>query len=146
MTRTIALVIGITAAVFSVGVAPALAGSQDPNAAAPDWFERAAKARQNAAVVVSRPDSHDLATPVGTGYLDAADRAQRIDVIVPTATSDAHERSAPPSGEIASSTDSVSSGRELELPQIGIGFAIGLLVGVGLFLTMRYTRGRQLAH
>ena len=40
----------------------------------------------------------------------------------------------------------VSSGREVELPQIGIGLGIGLALAFGLFLLMRYTRGRQLAH
>jgi hypothetical protein len=170
MTRTISLIIGITATVLSVGVAPALgegrlAGSLEPVQVAPDWFERAAIKSQtdatvvnspdwferaalqaeSGAVVVSRPDSHDLVATVDNGYLDAADRAQRIDVVVPTAFSDAHERSTPPSGQITSSTN-VSSGSELELPQIGIGFAIGLLLGMGLFLTMRSTRGRQLAH
>jgi hypothetical protein len=150
MTRTISLIIGITATVLSVGVAPALgegrlAGSLEPAQVAPDWFERAALQAESGAVVVSRPDSHDLVATVDNGYLDAADRAQRIDVVVPTAFSDAHERSTPPSGQITSSTN-VSSGSELELPQIGIGFAIGLLLGMGLFLTMRSTRGRQLAH
>jgi hypothetical protein len=40
----------------------------------------------------------------------------------------------------------VSSGREFELPQIGIGLGIGLVLAFGLFLLMRYTRGRPLAH
>jgi hypothetical protein len=40
----------------------------------------------------------------------------------------------------------VSSGREIELPQVGIGFGIGLLLAFGLYLAMRYTRGRPLAH
>jgi hypothetical protein len=40
----------------------------------------------------------------------------------------------------------VSSGRELELPQIGIGFGMGLMLALGLFLAMRYSRGRELAH
>jgi hypothetical protein len=40
----------------------------------------------------------------------------------------------------------VSSGREVELPQIGIGFGIGLVLALGIFLVMRYSRGRQLAH
>ena len=40
----------------------------------------------------------------------------------------------------------VSSGREVELPQIGIGLGLGLMLALGLYLGMRYTRGRQLAH
>jgi hypothetical protein len=40
----------------------------------------------------------------------------------------------------------VSSGRDLELPQIGIGLGLGLVLALGLFLAMRYTRSRPLAH
>jgi hypothetical protein len=167
MTRTISLIIGITATALAIGVAPALgegrlAGSPEPtqvapdwferaasnaqNQAAPDWFERAAISAQNDAIVVSRPDSHDVVTQVDNGYLDAAARAQRIDVVVPTAASDAHERSAPPRGEFTPQTEVTGSGIELELPQLGIGFGIGLMLALGLFLVMRYTRGRELAH
>lgn len=39
-----------------------------------------------------------------------------------------------------------ASGREVEWPQIGIGFAIGLLLAAGLYLAMRLSRTRQLAH
>ena len=38
------------------------------------------------------------------------------------------------------------SGREIEWTQIGIGFGIGVLLAIGLFLAMRFTRIRQLAH
>jgi hypothetical protein len=152
MTRTISLIIGITATALAIGVPTAfgegrLAGSLEPAQVAPDWFERAAINAQNDALVVSRPDSHDIVTQPDNGYLDAAARAQRIDVIVPTASSDAHERSAPPRGEFVRQTDVSGSGTELELPQIGIGFAVGLLLALGMFLTVRYTRGgRELAH
>jgi hypothetical protein len=115
----------------------------------PDWFERAANRAiaGGGTVVVSRPDSHDIVRQVDNGYLDAAARAQRIDVVVPTASSDAHERSAPPRGEITRQTDVGGSGTEIELPQVGIGFGFGLLLALGLYLTMRYTRGgRELAH
>ena len=40
----------------------------------------------------------------------------------------------------------VSSGRDFELPQIGIGLGIGLVLAFGLYLLMRYTRSRPLAH
>jgi hypothetical protein len=39
-----------------------------------------------------------------------------------------------------------SSGREIDLPQVGIGFGIGLLLALGLYLAMRFTRIRPLAH
>ena len=38
------------------------------------------------------------------------------------------------------------SGREIEWTQIGMGFGLGILLAVGLFLAMRSTRSRQLAH
>ena len=39
-----------------------------------------------------------------------------------------------------------SSGRELEWPQIGIAFGMGILLAFGLWLTVRRTRIRPLAH
>ena len=77
MTRTISLIIGIATVALVVAVPTAfgegrLAGSPEPAAVAPDWFERAVIKAQNEAVVVSRPDSHDTAQPVTNGYIDAA--------------------------------------------------------------------------
>ena len=40
----------------------------------------------------------------------------------------------------------VSSGRDIELPQIGIGLGLGLLLALGLYLAMRFTRIRPVAH
>ena len=39
-----------------------------------------------------------------------------------------------------------SSGTEIEWPQVGIGFGIGLVLALGLYLAMRFTRIRPLAH
>jgi hypothetical protein len=39
-----------------------------------------------------------------------------------------------------------SSGSEIEWPQIGVGFGIGLVLALGLYLAMRFTRIRPLAH
>jgi hypothetical protein len=39
-----------------------------------------------------------------------------------------------------------STGTEIEWPQIGIGFGIGLVLALGLYLAMRFTRIRPLAH
>ena len=41
---------------------------------------------------------------------------------------------------------SVSSGSEIEWPQLGIGFGLGILLVAGLWLAMRMTKGRPLAH
>jgi len=38
------------------------------------------------------------------------------------------------------------SGREIEWPQVGIGFGVGILLALGLVLAMRATRIRPLAH
>ena len=39
-----------------------------------------------------------------------------------------------------------SSGREIEWPEIGLGLGLGIALAFGLFLTVRYTRARPLAH
>lgn len=154
MTRTISLIIGIATAALVVGVPTAfgegrLAGSPEPGVVAPDWFERAAirAADGDVGVVVTRPDSHDIIRYESNGYLDSADRAQRIDVVVPTALTDSFERSAPPRGSgTGGSTVNASSGSDLDWSQLGTGFGIGLALALGLFLAMRHGRGRQLAH
>jgi hypothetical protein len=155
MTRTISLIIGIATVALVVGVPTALgegrlAGSLEPApAVAPDWFERAATRAvdRDGGIVVSRPDSHDVVTDQSNGYADAAERAQRIDVVVPTALTDSFERSAPPAGvQPSGSSASASGGDDRDWSQLGTGFGIGLVLALGLFLTMRYTRGRELAH
>jgi hypothetical protein len=40
----------------------------------------------------------------------------------------------------------VTDGREIEWPQVGIGFGIGMVLAIGLLLTLRATRQRPLAH
>lgn len=46
----------------------------------------------------------------------------------------------------ASRAVSVSSGSEIEWSQLGIGFGLGILLVAGLWLAMRMTKGRPLAH
>ena len=134
MTRRITLFVGAALVALTV-VAPALgegrlAGSPEPQA-----------------THVSRPDSHDvIRTTETTTYLDAADRARRIDVIVPTAMTDAFERSAPPKGPQPTLTVSGGSGDGVEWSQLGLGFGLGLILAGGLMLVMRATRVRPLAH
>jgi hypothetical protein len=43
-------------------------------------------------------------------------------------------------------TSTISSGRDVEWPQIGMGFGLGILLALGLFVALRYTRIRLLAH
>ena len=152
MTPKFSLIIGVAVSALAFGVPTALgegrlAGSPEITVVAPDWFERAAMRAQDNSVVVSRPDSHDVVQPQGTVYVDAAERALRIENhVVPTAQSDVFDRSEPPAGSRTSSTEAVGSGSELDWPQIGIGFGIGLALALGLYLAMRFTRIRPLAH
>ena len=39
-----------------------------------------------------------------------------------------------------------SSSRDIEWTQIGMGFGLGIVLALGLFLAMHFTRTRQLAH
>ena len=59
--------------------------------------------------------------------------------------SDAGERSGPivSPPEVTVSAD---TGSRLEWPELGIGFGFGILLAVGLFLAMRMTKVRPLAH
>jgi len=136
MTRRMSLFVG-TALVALTVAAPAafgegrLAGSIDS---------------QDIVTQVSRPDSHDIVRTQETTYLDAADRAQRIDVVVPTAFTDSFERATPPTGTVSRVTISAGPGDGIEWPALGIGFGLGMLLVAGLWLATRATQGRQLAH
>ncbi len=135
MTRRISFFVG-TALVALAVAAPAfgegrLAGSIEP---------------QDSVTQVSRPDSHDIFRAPETTYLDAADRAQRIDVVVPTAYTDAFDRAAPPKGTQPTLTVGAVSDDGIEWSQLGFGFGLGILLVAGLWLAMRMTRVRPLAH
>ncbi len=47
---------------------------------------------------------------------------------------------------VSSPTVTASSGSEIEWPQLAIGFGLGILLVAGLWLAMRMTKGRALAH
>ncbi len=153
MTPKISLIVGVAAAALVLGVPTALAegrlaGSIEPQ----DSVVQVSRPDSHDIVVqpsvpqVSRPDSHDIVSSDAGSYIDAADRARRINTIVPTAYTDAHERSAPPQGTVSRSTEATGSGNELDWSQLGIAFGLGLLLATGLFVAMRMTRNRPLAH
>jgi hypothetical protein len=152
MTPKISLIIGVAVTALAFGVPTAfgegrLAGSPEPDGVSFFYAnERATLAAQPISTTVSRPDSHDIIRQADNGYIDASDRARRINTVVPTAYLDAHERSAPPKGSPRVSTESPSSGSEFDWAQLGIGFGLGLLLAAGLFLAMRMTKVRRLAH
>jgi hypothetical protein len=134
MTRRISLFVGtalvalaVTAPAFGEGM---LAGSIEP---------------EDTVVQVSRPDSHDIVRTPESTYLDAADRAQRINVVVPTALTDSHERADVPQGRIDAIVAPTGAGDGSEWPALGLGFGLGMLLVAGLWLATRTTR-RPLAH
>jgi hypothetical protein len=152
MTSKITLIIGVAVTALAFGVPTALgegrlAGSIEQDGVAAFYAnERATLAQQSVSTGVSRPDSHDIVKASDNGYIDASDRARRINTVVPTAYLDAFERSAPPKGSTPISSEASGSGSERDWSQLGIGFGLGLLLAVGLFLAMRMTRVRPLAH
>ena len=104
MTPRISLIIGVAVTALAFGVPTALgegrlAGSLEQDGVSFFYAnERATIGSGSVSTVVSRPDSHDIVRPATNGYIDASDRALRINTVVPTAYLDAHERSAPPKG------------------------------------------------
>jgi hypothetical protein len=57
---------------------------------------------------------------------------------------DGRQRAVPPSGPVQ--TTSSDSGRQIEWRQLGIGFGLGILLVSGLWLALRVTKFRPLAH
>ena len=98
----------------------------------PDAIERAVNAKLAAQSTVNRyPDAVDRAVAnrvQSGGLLGHADRYE-LDL---------------PNVPVAAPT--TSSGREIEWPQVGIGFGIGMLFLLGLILAVRFTRSRPFAH
>jgi hypothetical protein len=136
MTSKITLIIGIAVTALAFGVPTAL--GEGRLAGSPE--------QDSVSTGVSRPDSHDIVRPADNGYIDASDRARRINTVVPTTYLDAFERSAPPKGSTPISTGASGSSSERDWSQLGIGFGLGLLLAVGLIVAMRMTRVRPLAH
>jgi hypothetical protein len=79
---------------------------------------------------------------------DTLDTMNRVGETASTSTvssyRDAFERAVPPTGPAPVSV--TTSGRDVEWPQIGIGFGVGILLAFGLYLAVRLTRARALAH
>ena len=170
MTRTFTFIIGI--AVAALALAPAALGEgrlaplQPPSnvatyrdagergsAGQPSAFQsptnvatyRDAGERGSAA----RPSAYDLA--VAAGRLDLSTFRNAFDRSGPTSDAtnltsyrDAAERAVP----IAAPAEIpvVTSRREIEWPQVGIGVSLGLALALGLWLAMRATRIRPVAH
>ena len=169
MTRTISIITATVGAALLLAV-PAYGdswGSDQRSEAArvsPDLADRAIAAEQQRLGTMLDAREQSLAAGVGNGKLSALDARERSFQTkqVATPAPDWFERAAeaavrdsrvpvvddrftidPTSGQ---TPVTVTSGREVELPQVGIGLGLGLVLAFGLYLAMRYTRGRQLAH
>lgn len=173
MTRTISLITATVGAALLFAV-PAWGDNWGADQTSqsvrvsPDLADRAIAAEQSrlSAMLDSREQS--LGAGVGNGKVSALDARERSfaakldSQLVAAQVPDWFERTAaaairghrvpvvddrftidPTSGP---SPVTVGSGREIEWPQVGIGLGIGLLLALGLFLAMRFTRIRTLAH
>ena len=141
----------ITAAVSSALVlgVPAGWGQGQSGTVSSDAGERAVLARE----ISSRLDAkvygnafeqapaYRPASSVGDHFLASDARYQRL--ALGSAIGDSHDRIAP---EAPTPGPVTSSGRDIEWPQIGIGFAVGLLLALALGMALRSTRIRPLAH
>ena len=174
MTRTISLITATVGAALLFAV-PAWGDNwgadkaQPPTDAGylnPDVADRAASAKQQHVTtmldareqalgvsVQNRVDPVDRERALGTKneitlssdfYADGFAQAQQSPASRPEPVRDDRFRIDP--GNTPSSGTVTSSGTEIEWRQIGIGFGIGLVLALGLFLAMRYTRIRPLAH
>jgi hypothetical protein len=144
MSPKISLTTAVAAAALVFGV-PAAFGQ------GPDAFERAVNAREQSSLgqVASYRDAFERAALAGvrgpaavSSYPDAFERAALGGSTV-SVVSDSHDRMASPP---TPAVQPISTGRDVEWPQIGIGFAIGVLLALGLGMALRLTRTRQLAH
>ena len=128
MTRTISLITLTVGAVLLLAV-PAFAD---------DWGSD----RRSEAIGYLNPDSADRAAAVEQEQLavmlDAREESQ-------TAKRDAQLASAP-SLSLPTTVAASSADRSLDLLQLGLGFGIGVLLTMGLFLAVRFTRIHRLAH
>ena len=148
MTPKIYLVAAVAGAALLLA-APAWGQDQLP-VTYPDVVDRAV-AQQEASTVSTYLDAHERAARVGglesttVNFPDVIERAVAARGTGGGLSGDDHVRIDPANLPTVAPTSS-SSGREVEWPQIGIGFGIGILLALGLMLALRMTRIRQLAH
>jgi hypothetical protein len=132
MARRISQITVAALAVMAIAAPTALAGSV-PGSANVDAHQRAFAGSSARTVTSVYPDAFDRALHAAGLRLNGA-----------AAAGDSHNRF-----DLASSTASlptVSSVREIEWPQIGIGFGVGILLAVAFWGAMRIRHIRPLAH
>jgi hypothetical protein len=119
MIARISLVVAIAVAALAVGV-PASFG-EGRLAGSPEPVDAVAYFHANELATAAQSGGTDLST-----YRDGLERAVLPSAPIQTASSE--------------------SGRQIEWPELGIGFAIGILLVSGLWLATRVTKARPLAH
>ncbi len=162
MTRRISLTIGVAVVALAVGVPTALGeGNKGRFAVTPEpmsaveYFkanELATLVQSGESALTGYRDAFERGNVVGsqpgvTTYRDAFQRGHvgRTGLESNVASyRDAFERTNPSSAPVA--TSPVGSGTEIEWPQVGIGLGLGIMLALGLWLAMRITRIRPLAH
>ena len=76
------------------------------------------------------------------GFAAAITQAQRSVVTSPVRD----DRFTIDHSQVPVPASATGSGREIDWPQLGVGFAIGILLALGLYLAARFTRIRPVAH
>ncbi len=110
-------------------------------------------ADQNEATVRVSPDLADRVAAARqqelTSMLDGRERsfaAKSVAMTVTTLDPVRDDRFRLDPSSIATPAATISTARDVEWLQIGMGFGGGILLALGLFLAMRMTRVRQAAH
>lgn len=151
MTRTIFLVTAVVGVVLSVAPAAwaqspdafgrAVAARQGPSTVSiyPDAFERTAAAHMRSRVAVDTSPRTFPPDAVERMLLNRSGRPASV------AASDHHDRLV---SSVSQSQPVLAraSSDDIAWPEIAIGFALGLTLGLGLYAAMRLTRARELAH
>ena len=168
MTRRISIITAVAglALVLAVPVASGQGQPVEPSSSPyPDLVARAVTAHMTAGRSLVFDNRHvldgDEGTQLSGPYPDVVDRA-----VAARATSgrslvfdnhriDAAQQSAGRTlvfdnyrldGARPEQVSATSSGREIEWPQLGIGFGLGIVLLLGLLLAIRVSRARPLAH
>ena len=160
MTPKISLTIGIAVTALAFGVPTALAERQlvaqpEPDAVAYFYANERATLAELSDSPVQPSDSpataafyaNESVTRAGQEAVAAFIANERA-TLVEQGSSDVDSRDQVrlDPNNAPSPAVSVSSGSEIEWQQLGIGFGFGILLVAGLWLAMRMTKGRTLAH
>jgi hypothetical protein len=174
MTRTISLITATVGAALLFAL-PAYGDNWGADKAqpatsnvrvSPDLEDRAIAAQQDELSAMLDAREQAFGAGLGTENLSALDARERSFATkqVVTPTPDWFERAAAAAirdnrgvfvaddrfdlhpQTVPQTVTATSSGRDVDVAQIGIGLGIGLLLALGLYLAMKYTRIRPVAH